>query len=115
MNEPKEWSPTPEELAKVIQYYGGPKILSNGVSIINENVRRIRMRDYPDPVPFSERGPEESDLDENGDCWWWNENADAWYYGDSSYCGGFPWTHWLPHWGLPKPVLATDGESNDVI
>jgi len=58
-----------------------------------------------EPVPVSERLPGPEDCDAEGLCWWFSRDITAWCLcfaadGDSS-----EWTHWLPHWALPVPVV----------
>ena len=62
-----------------------------------------------EPVPVSERLPGPADCDAEGRCWWWDEDDDMWRLSEHQ-----PWllwwTHWLPHWTLPVPVVeGADG------
>ena len=62
-----------------------------------------------EPVPVSERLPGPEDCDAEGRCWWWDEDDDMWRLSEHRpwlLC----WTHWLPHWVLPVPVVeGADG------
>jgi hypothetical protein len=65
-----------------------------------------------EPVPVSEHLPGPEDCDEEGQCWWWDEDDDMWRLSRHRpwlLC----WTHWLPHWALPVPAPANTINQNN--
>ena len=68
---------------------------------------------FPEPVPFSERGPSLEELNKNGECWYFQavpigggfwalvDHANGLW--DSNRRDLFSVTHWLPYWAFPNP------------
>ena len=61
-------------------------------------------RPTPQPVAVSERLPVPEDCDEQGRCWWFDDDDEKWCL-DTPYMGArlLCWTHWLPANALPTP------------
>jgi hypothetical protein len=119
--QPEPQGPTDEELDEFAIYWWGSEIDERSVSDVIEcgsmaAYARAALARYGrpaiEPVSVSERQPGPEDCDEEGQCWWWDEDDDMWRLSRHRpwlLC----WTHWLPHWALPVPAPANTINQNN--
>jgi hypothetical protein len=73
-----------------------------------------------EPIALEDREPQQSDLDDYGFCWWWDEFDESWELlsGDKGAITSireynkrddYPhhYTYWLPHWAIKHPKGVT--------
>ena len=73
-------------------------------AICDTRAADLLQRQYPQPVPVSERLPGPEDCDAGGRCWWYGEGADmiGWTL-DSEGASYYRAKFWLPANALPLP------------
>jgi hypothetical protein len=70
----------------------------------------------PEPIALEDREPQQTDLNEEYRCWWWDDSDGVWEImrGDdrglrtirkSNEKLDHPhrWTHWMPYWAIKEP------------
>jgi hypothetical protein len=100
-----------ELLASVRHFYGDQTAADMGAEDDLRTARAVLARwgtPAIQPVPVSERLPGPDDWDTNGRCWMFDPCDRGWWAYRSALpsddeLGRPPWTHWLPHWALPRP------------
>jgi hypothetical protein len=95
--------------ATLLQQQAAPvPVLPDDAQII-EPAEHILLVPVAQPVPVSERLPGPEDCDEQGRCWWFDDDDEKWCL-DTPYMGArlLCWTHWLPANALPTPEALDD-------
>ena len=73
----------------------------------------------PEPIALEDREPQQTDLDDCGSCWWWDDVDGVWesIRGDDrglrtirrfneDFDHPHRLTYWLPHWAIKEPKFT---------